>query len=56
MLILNRKQGEQIVIGDNIRVTVTAINGKRVELGVDAPQEFRIRREEPEKKSAKERA
>jgi carbon storage regulator len=46
MLLLSRRLGEQIVIGDHLRVTVLKIRGNRVRLGVTAPAGFRIRREE----------
>ncbi|HEY7310485.1 MAG TPA: carbon storage regulator [Gemmataceae bacterium] len=46
MLVLTRKEGEQIVLGENIRVTVLAIKGKRVRLGVFAPPDVSIVREE----------
>lgn len=47
MLVLSRKIGEQIVIGDNIRLTVVAICGDRVRLGLIAPAETPIRRTGP---------
>jgi carbon storage regulator len=46
MLILSRRCGEQIVIGDNILITVAAIRGERVQLGFTAPAEVSIVREE----------
>jgi carbon storage regulator len=46
MLVLSRRQGEEVVIGDNIRVTVLAIRGNQVRLGVTAPPEMSIQREE----------
>lgn len=46
MLVLSRKVGEEIVIGDNIRVTVVAINGNQVRLGFQAPEQVSIFREE----------
>ena len=46
MLVLSRKLGEQVVIGDNICVTVVAVRGSRVRLGFSAPDEVSIRREE----------
>ena len=46
MLVLSRKEGQEIVIGDCIRLTVLAIHGNRVHLGFAAPQEVSIRREE----------
>ena len=44
MLVLTRKLGEVIVIGDNIRVTVLAIGGNKVRLGLVAPTDIPIRR------------
>jgi carbon storage regulator len=46
MLVLSRKEGERLVIGDRIVVTVVDIEGGRVKLGVEAPREVNIRREE----------
>jgi carbon storage regulator len=46
MLVLSRKHGEAIVIGDGITVTVLAVEGGRVKLGVVAPPEVPIHREE----------
>jgi carbon storage regulator CsrA len=46
MLVLSRKLGEQIVVGDNIRLTVVAIYGKYVRLGITAPADVRILRQE----------
>jgi carbon storage regulator len=37
MLVLTRRVGEEIVIDGNIRITVTAIHGERVRIGVTAP-------------------
>jgi len=49
MLVLSRKEGEQLVIGDNIVVTVSRISGNRVALGIDAPRDVRIVRGELER-------
>jgi carbon storage regulator len=46
MLLLSRKQGEVVVIGDNIRLTVVAIAGNRVRLGFTAPPSVVIHRAE----------
>lgn len=46
MLILTRKPGEVIYIGDHIKVTVVEIKGNQIRLGIDAPPEFRIFRKE----------
>jgi carbon storage regulator len=46
MLVLSRKQGESIVIGDDVTVTVLEVLGDRVRLGFAAPGETAIHREE----------
>lgn len=46
MLILTRKQGESVAIGDEIQVTVVEIQGKQVKLGVRAPREIAVHRQE----------
>jgi carbon storage regulator len=46
MLVLSRKVGEQIVIGDNITVVVNKVTGNRISLGISAPSDVRIVRGE----------
>ena len=46
MLVLSRKLGETVVIGDDIRVTIVAIQGSQIRLGFSAPHYVRIFREE----------
>jgi carbon storage regulator len=46
MLVLSRKLGETIVIGNGILVTVLAVDGDRTKLGVVAPAEVPVHREE----------
>jgi carbon storage regulator len=46
MLVLSRRLGEEIIIGDNIRLAVVAVHGNHVRLGLTAPQDVSIRREE----------
>lgn len=46
MLVLSRKLGEAIVIGDDITVTVLEVRGNQVRLGFTAPAEMPIHREE----------
>lgn len=46
MLVLTRRIGEQIIIADNIRVTITAIQGDKVRLGIDAPPDVQVDRQE----------
>jgi carbon storage regulator len=46
MLVLSRRIGEEIIINDNIRVTVVAVKGDRVRLGIVAPREVTVDRSE----------
>lgn len=46
MLVLSRKLNESIIIGDNIRVTVSLIRGDTVRLGIEAPRDVSVHREE----------
>lgn len=48
MLVLTRRTGEQIVLGENVRLTVVAIGNNQVRLGFTAPVDVTIRREEQE--------
>ncbi len=46
MLVLSRKPGERILIGDNVSVTIVRVGPNTVRLGIDAPREMNIVREE----------
>lgn len=46
MLILTRKVAEAIFIGEEVKITVLAVKGQQVRLGIDAPRDLNIRREE----------
>lgn len=46
MLVLTRKVGEKIVIGDDIKIMVMEIKGKQVRIGIDAPSDTTVHREE----------
>lgn len=46
MLILTRKIGEAIMVGDNVVLTVLGINGGQVRIGIDAPREITVHRKE----------
>lgn len=46
MLILTRKLGESITIGDDIKIQVLEVKGKQVRLGIEAPKKYTIHREE----------
>jgi len=46
MLILTRKAGERLYIGENVKVTIVEIKGNQIRVGIDAPPDLRIYREE----------
>lgn len=46
MLILTRRVGETVMIGDNVTVTVLGVKGNQVRLGVNAPKDVAVHREE----------
>ena len=46
MLILTRKSGESITIGDDVKITVVEVKGKQVRIGIEAPRSYIIHREE----------
>ena len=46
MLVLTRRIGETLIIGEDIRVTVLAVSGHQIRLGVTAPREVPVHREE----------
>ena len=46
MLVLSRKVGERILLGDNIVVTVVRVTGNGVRIGIEAPPEMAVIREE----------
>lgn len=46
MLVLSRKIGEKILVGDNIQVTILEARGNRIRVGIEAPRNVRIQREE----------
>ena len=46
MLVLNRRRDERIMIGDDIVVTIIDIRGDKVRVGIDAPRELQVHREE----------
>jgi carbon storage regulator len=54
MLILTRRPGETIKIGDGIEVTVMEVKGNQVRLGVKAPREIAVDREEIAKRKARD--
>ena len=46
MLILTRRVGEAVIIGDDVKLTVLGVRGNQVRLGVDAPKTVSVHREE----------
>lgn len=46
MLVLSRKVGETLVISDNIRLTIVSLGAGRVKIGIEAPREIAVHREE----------
>ena len=55
MLILTRRIGETVIIGDDIIATVLSINGNQVRLGIEAPKDVSVHREEIYKKIQEEK-
>ena len=48
MLVLSRKQNERIRVGESVVVTVVRVNGDKVRIGIEAPSEMRVLRDELE--------
>jgi carbon storage regulator len=46
MLILTRRIGESVVIGENVTVTILGVKGNQVRVGIDAPKDVAVHREE----------
>jgi carbon storage regulator len=56
MLILTRRVGEKLYIGDDVTVTVLSIKGNQIRIGIEAPREVAVHREEIYERILKERA
>lgn len=46
MLVLTRRVGEKLIIGENVTVTMLGVKGTQVRIGIDAPRDVRVDREE----------
>lgn len=56
MLILTRKVGESLVIGDDVTVSVLGVKGNQVRIGIDAPKNVSVHREEIYERIRKEQS
>jgi carbon storage regulator len=55
MLILTRKVGERLIIGTDVTVTILSLKGNQIRIGIDAPREVKVHREEVFERIKKER-
>ena len=54
MLVLSRRVGEKLIIGENVTVTVLSVSGNQVRIGIDAPRDVKVNREEVYQRILKE--
>ena len=54
MLILTRRPGESLYVGENIRITVLSLQGKQVKIGLEVPDDMTVYREEVYKRVMEE--
>jgi carbon storage regulator len=55
MLILTRRVGEKLIIGENVTVTMLSLKGNQVRIGIEAPRDIAVNREEIFERILKER-
>ena len=55
MLILTRRISEKLIIGENVTVTILSVKGNHVRIGIDAPRDIKVNREEVFKRVLNER-
>jgi carbon storage regulator len=46
VLVLTRRVGEKLVIGENVTVTILGVKGNQIRIGIDAPRDITVNREE----------
>lgn len=49
MLVMSRKIGQKIKVGDDITITIVEVRGGRIKIGIDAPREMKIARDQERK-------
>lgn len=55
MLVLSRKVGEAIMVGDNVRVSIVSVRGEKIRVGIEAPLDVGVDREEIYNKKKEQR-
>jgi len=55
VLILTRRVGEKLIIGENVTVTILGVKGNQIRIGIDAPSDVTVNREEVYQRILKER-
>jgi carbon storage regulator len=56
VLVLSRRIGEKIMIGDNVTVSVLGVKGSQVRIGIEAPRDVKVNREEIHQRCLKEKS
>jgi carbon storage regulator len=55
VLVLTRRLGEKLIIGGNVTVTILGVKGNQIRIGIDAPRDITVNREEIHQRILKER-